>query len=128
VIIPSLMLSAESIRNGSDSDSLLGFLKHLSRIPWLDICFSSDSSALWTHAVANWVCKSLVSEHVPNCEHQLAKFYIRNHHHFKVGRFTMLYTSFLLRLFPAASYQRSVLVISGSRKREFLMTKMVLCV
>jgi len=65
----SLMLSAESIRNGSDSDSLLGFLKFLSRIPWLDICFNGHLNGLWTPAIANWVCKSLVSEHVPNCDH-----------------------------------------------------------
>jgi hypothetical protein len=62
----SLMLSTESIRNGSNSDSLLGFLKYLSRIPWLDICFSSNLNALWTCAIANWVCKSLVSEYMPN--------------------------------------------------------------
>ena len=62
------MLSAESIGNGSESDSLLGFLNFLSRIPWLDVWFSGDSSPLWTPAIAKWVCESLVSEHVPHCD------------------------------------------------------------
>jgi len=66
----SLMLSA-ALSNGSDSDSVLGFLKSLSRIPWLDICFSNPSNALWTCAIANWVCKSLVSEHVLNYDYQI---------------------------------------------------------
>ena len=66
----SLMLGAESIRNGSDTDSLLGFLKFLSRIPWPDICFSSHSNGLrWTHAILKWVCKSLVSEHMQSYDH-----------------------------------------------------------
>jgi len=65
----SLMLSAESIRNGSDSDILLGFLKFLSRIPWLDICFSHHWNKIWTSAIANWVCKALVSQNVPNCNY-----------------------------------------------------------
>ena len=66
----SLMLGAESIRNGSDTDSLLGFLKFLTRIPWPDICFSSHSNGLrWTHAILKWVCKSLVSEHMQSYDH-----------------------------------------------------------
>jgi hypothetical protein len=70
----SHMLSAESIRNGSDSDSLLAFLKFLSRIPWLDIWYSNHWNTIWICAIANWVCKSLVSEHVPNYNHQLTIF------------------------------------------------------
>ena len=65
----SHMLSAESIRNGFDSDSLLAFLKFLSRIPWLDIWCSKHWNAIWICAIANWVCNSLVSEHVPNYDH-----------------------------------------------------------
>ena len=65
----SHMLSAESIRNGFDSDSLLAFLKFLSRIPWLDIWYSKHWNAIWICAIANWVCNSLVSEHVPNYDH-----------------------------------------------------------
>jgi hypothetical protein len=125
----SLILGAESIRNGSDTDSLLAFLKFLSRIPWPDICFSSHSNGLrWAQAIAKWVCKSLVSEHVPNyVDHLLTKIYIRNHHHFRAATFATLCTRLLTRLFPVVSYQRFASVISGSRKRGFLMTKMVLC-
>ena len=57
----SLMLSAETIKNGPDSNSLLGFLKFLSRIPWLDICFDHNSGEICTQAIAQWVCVALVS-------------------------------------------------------------------
>jgi len=56
----SLMLSAESIRNGPDDDNLLRFLGSLYRIPW-DTCFSSYESYVCTLAIAQWVCKTLVS-------------------------------------------------------------------
>jgi len=56
----SLMLSAESIRNGPDDDNLLRFLGSLYRIPW-DTCFSSYESYVCTLAIARWVCKTLVS-------------------------------------------------------------------
>lgn len=57
----SLMLSTETIKNGSDSESLLGFLKLLSRIPWLDICFDCDLGEICTQSIARWVCVALVS-------------------------------------------------------------------
>jgi hypothetical protein len=59
----SLMLSAASIGNRSDSDSLLGFLAFLSRIPWLDIWFTAGRSAdseFCATAIAQWVCIALV--------------------------------------------------------------------
>ena len=61
----SLMLSAASIGNRSDSDSLLGFLAFLSRIPWLDIWFTKPNgrpadSEFCATAIAQWVCIALV--------------------------------------------------------------------
>ena len=59
----SLMLSAASIGNRSDSDSLLGFLAFLSKIPWLDIWFTAGRSAdseFCATAIAQWVCIALV--------------------------------------------------------------------
>jgi hypothetical protein len=57
----SLMLAAETIKNGSDSNRLLGFLKFLSRIRWLDISFHGESGETCTQAIAQWVCIALVS-------------------------------------------------------------------
>ena len=59
--IPSatLMIS-QSIKNGSDMDALLWFLKFLSRIRWLD-CFGSPIDRTFTKAIAQWVCTALVS-------------------------------------------------------------------
>ena len=57
----SLMLSAETIKNGSESNRLLHFLKFLSKIFWLDICFDNNSSEICTQAIAQWVCVALVS-------------------------------------------------------------------
>ena len=56
----SLMLSAESIRNGPDDNNLLRFLESLCRIPW-HTCLDSSKGANCTLAIAQWVCKTLVS-------------------------------------------------------------------
>jgi len=56
----SLMLSAESIKNGPDDNNLLRFLESLCRIPW-HTCLDSSEGAECTLAIAQWVCKTLVS-------------------------------------------------------------------
>ena len=57
----SLMLSADTIKNGSDSNRLLHFLKFLSRIPWLDILFDCKTGRMPSQAISHWVCEALVS-------------------------------------------------------------------
>jgi hypothetical protein len=62
----SHMLFAESIRNGLDDVNLLPFLGFLCKIPWVDTWFIDESddqseSEVCTLAIAQWVCKTLVS-------------------------------------------------------------------
>jgi len=56
----TLMLS-ESVKNAYDSDTLLRFLKFLSRIPWVDVSFRGYIDEAYTVAIARWVCTTLVS-------------------------------------------------------------------
>jgi len=56
----SLMLSTERIRNGPDDNNLLRFLESLCIIPW-HTCLDSSKGANCTLAIAQWVCKTLVS-------------------------------------------------------------------
>jgi hypothetical protein len=59
VISPASRL-LEHVRNGSDNNDLLLFLRYLSEIHWLDFCTRSWGGRRVAIGIVHWVCTTLV--------------------------------------------------------------------